>query len=123
MIARGWLRSVTVRMVLMLSVAALIGSSAMGGSLANAAEVPESLRRLESAAAGCNSAAAAARIYTVALTSGSLQGSARQAAEARREHWLKLADEGRRRIGREWFDAKERKKLEAEADLFIEQSF
>ncbi|MGA0041377.1 MAG: tetratricopeptide repeat protein, partial [Pirellulales bacterium] len=96
---------------------------ALGSATVSAADVPESLRRLEAAAAGCQSAAAAARVYTVALTSGGLQGSDRQAAEARREHWLKLADDGRRRIGREWLDAKERKKLEAEADLFIEQSF
>ena len=97
--------------------------SVLVASLGNAAEVPEALRRLEAAAAGCSSAAAAARIYTVALTSGSLEGSDRQAAEARRAHWLRLADEGRRRIGRDWLNAEEREKLEAESDRFIEQSF
>ena len=84
---------------------------------------PASVSKLESKAAACANAAAAARIYTVALTSGSLEGSDRQAAEARRAHWLKLADEGRRRIGRDWLNAEEREKLEAESDRFIEQSF
>ena len=84
---------------------------------------PASVSKLESKAAACANAAAAARIYTVALTSGSLEGSDRQAAEARRAHWLKLADEGRRRIGRDWLNAEEREKLEAESDRFIQQGF
>ncbi len=88
-----------------------------------AANVSEALRRLESEAASCRTAAGAARVYTVALTSAGLEGSDRNAAEARRTHWLELADEGRRRIGREWLDKSGREKLEAEADLYIEQSF
>jgi len=45
-----------------------------------AADIPEAIRRIEAEAASCQSAAAAARVYAVALTSSSLSDNDRAVA-------------------------------------------
>lgn len=108
-----------------LRAASFLACLLVGGGLAvgQAADVPDGIQQIESEAAACPSAAAAARVYAVALTSSKLSGKDRAAAEERHEHWLTLAKEGRQRVGSEWLNAEERKAKQEEADRFIAQSF
>jgi len=86
-------------------------------------EIPEAIKAIEEDATNCRTAAEAVQVYKIFLADQKLPATTRAAAEKRLAHWITLAEQKRRRMGKKWVTEKEYAAIEKKTEQMIVHSF